>query len=158
MKQITIFDIIEKPIKDIQCGYLKEDQYHLIGRELRFSELKDLIGKKVVCSATTQSNKWYRVYKVVDYFENHDKFYKQVRELPENNIGYKEIVNDYIHDVIGIKECMDCYELDFICDRVALSDDNRSSKANAWISEAYCSNGRYQIDFNYPETFFELNI
>ena len=159
MKQISIFDILKDPVKEPPCGYLKEDQYYLIGKEIAFTQLKDLIGKKVINSVTTESNRWFKVYKVIDYFEEHDKFYKQVRKLPENPIGYGEIVNDYIHDVVGIKECMDCYDLDFICDRVALSDSNLSNKANAWISEAYCSNGRFNCDLMpYPETFYELNL
>ena len=155
MKQMTIFDIIEKPKKEPPCGYI--DDLLLVGRELRFQELKNMIGKKVVCSVSTESHTWYKVYKVIDYFEEHDKFYKQVRKLPENSIGYGQIVNDYIHDVVGIKECMDCYELSFICDRVVLSDSNLNDKANAWVSEAYCSNGRFKANtFDYPETFYEL--
>lgn len=158
MKQISIFDILERPKENIPCGYLKEEQYYLIGKKISFSQLKDLIGKKVICSVSTESNTWYKVYKVIDYYEDQDKFYKQVRELPENPIGYGQIVNDYIHDVVGIKECMDCYELDFTCDRVALCDSNLNDKANAWVSEAYSNNGRYKVDLDYPETFYELNI
>jgi len=154
MKQITIFDIIQTG--ETPCGYLKEEQYYLIGRELDFQELKNLIGKKVICTSPTQSKTWYRVYKVIDYFENNDKFYHQVEKLPENNIQYSAIVNDYIHDVVGVKECMDCYELSFTCDRVALTDKDRSDSANAWVSEAYCSNGRFEPVSIYPETFFEL--
>lgn len=157
-KQITIFDIIEEPKKEIPCGYLEEDQYHLIGRELSFLELKDMIGKKVICTAHTESHKWYKVYKVVDYFIDSDKVYKMVRKLPENALKYPDKVNDYIHDVCGQKEAMDCYELDYICDRVALSDDNRKNQANAWVSEMYCRNGRHDPINGFADTFYELNI
>lgn len=158
MKQMTIFDIIEGPKKEIPCGYLEEDQYHLIGRELSFSELKDMIGKKVICTAHTENHKWYKVYKVIDYFVDSDKVYKRVRELPENTLKYSDKVNDYIHDVCGQKEAMDCYEIDYTCDRVALSDDNRKNQANAWVSEMYCRNGRHDPINGFAETFYELNI
>lgn len=159
MKQITIFDLFQSKDTEIPCGYLKEEQYYLIGKEIPFVQLKDLIGHKVVNSVITESHTWYKVYKVIDYFENSDKYYKQVRELPDNSFKYGEIVNDYIHDVVGIKECMECYELDFTCDRIALSDSNLNNKANAWVSEANCSNGRFEYSgLPYPETFYELNV
>lgn len=158
MKQMSIFDIIPETTRNIPCGYLEEDQYHLIGRELSFPELKDMIGKKVICTVHTESNTWYKVYKVVDYFVDSDKVYKQVRELPEGCLHYGDYVNDYIHDVCGQKEAMDCYEIDYTCDRVALSDDNRKNQANAWVSEMYCKNGRFDPVDGYADTFYELNV
>lgn len=158
MKQLTIFDFL--PAKqEIPCGYIEEhDEISLIGRELRFTELKDMIGEKCIVSVTTESRRWYKVIKIVDYWENHDKIYKQVRDLPENDIGYPERVNDYIHDVCGIKECMDCYEIDYICDRIAYTDKENGKEAKGWVSESWCSNGRFEPLSETTETFYEINI
>lgn len=163
MKQVTIFDIIgetePKPIaKDIPCGYIRD--FRVIGRELEFQELKDFIGKKIVCAKVNESNQYFRVYRVIKYIENSDTYYKRVRPLPENQIQYGEIVNDYIHDIVGIKECMACYEPFVTCDRVALSDKDTGSEPNSWISEAYCANGRYELFAEYEEgyEFYELTF
>lgn len=133
--QMTIFDIISsnKP-KTAPYGYT--DDMSIIGRELTFKDLKNYIGKQIVCTVKTESNLWYRVYKVIEYFENCDTYYKRVRPLPPNDYDYGEIVNSYIHDVVGIKECMACYEPAFTCDRLALSS-NGKNKADSWISESY---------------------
>ena len=133
--QMTIFDIIssDKP-KVVPYGYT--DNMNIIGRELTFKDLKNYIGKQIVCTVKTESNLWYRVYKVIEYFENCDTYYKRVRPLPPNDYDYGEIVNSYIHDVVGIKECMACYEPAFACDRIALSS-NGKNKADSWISESY---------------------
>lgn len=157
MYQMTIFDIIKRTVKDIPCGYIKEeDETALVGRELSFTELKNMIGKKCIVSATTESRRWYKVIKIIDYFEGCDKIYKQVRELPENDIGYGERVNDFIHDVVGIKDCMDCYEVDYVCDRVAYTNKDNSKKAEGWVSESWCSGGRFKPLDGPTEGFFEL--
>lgn len=145
-KQISIFDILapDEPKPDepktITYGYIKD--FRIVGQELTFQDLKNYIRKPVVECKSTESNQYFRVYKVVEYYEDCDTYYKRVRPLPPNQIGYGEIVNSYIHDVIGIPECMECYEPAFTCDRVALSS-NGKDKADSWISEAYCANGRF---------------
>lgn len=59
MQQLTIFDFLPAK-KEIHCGYIKEeDESSLIGRELRFTELKTMIGKKCIVSCTTESRRWY---------------------------------------------------------------------------------------------------
>lgn len=156
MQQISIFDLIEITHKDIPCGYIKEeDESILVGRELRFSELKDMIGKKCLVSATTESRRWYKVVKILTYKEDCDKIYKQVRELPENDIGYGEYVNEFIHDVVGIKECMDCYEVDYTCDRVGFANNDKRKEPDGWVSESWCSGGRFKT-YGTTEAFFEL--
>lgn len=152
MKQLTIFDVLpaEKP-KDIPCGHIEDKS--LVGKEIRFTDLKAYIGKKVVKAYEGG----YKVYKVIEYIENCDTYYKRVRPLPDNALHYGEIVNDYIHDICGQKEAMKCYEPYFTCDRLALSDKEGSNQANTWISEAYCSNGRFkETSADYSTTFHEL--
>ena len=141
--QMTIFDIIssDKP-KAAPYGYT--DDMSIIGRELTFKELKNYIGKQIICTVKTESNPWYRVYKVIEYFENCDTYYKRVRPLPPNGYDYGEIVNSYIHDVVGIKECMACYEPAFTYDRIALSS-NGKDKADSWVSEFYGDDRFYEI-------------
>ena len=140
MQQIDIFDILPKQLPlDVHCGYINDPD--LVGEVIPFTSLKDYIGKKVVKAYEGG----YKVYKVIEYIENCDTFYKRVRPLPDNALHYGEIVNEYIHDVCGQKEAMACYEPYFTCDRVALSDKEGTDKANAWVSEAWCKDGRYDI-------------
>lgn len=141
--QMTLFDIIaqDKP-NNAPYGYIDDLSY--VGRELTFKELEGHIGKQIVCTVKTESHLWYRVYKVVDYFEDCDTYYKQVRPLPPNGYEYGEIVNSYIHDVVGVKECMACYEPAFTCDRVSLSS-NGKDKADSWISEERDDTHFYEI-------------
>ena len=157
MRQLTIFDVLpdEKPTTEVPYGYIKD--MRIVGKELSFQDLKFYIGKQVIKCASTESNQYFRVYKVVEYYEDCFTYYKRVRPLPDNPIGYGEYVNEYIHDVVGIKECMACYEPAFTCDRVGLSDNG--VKENAVVCEAYCSNGRYEELLDYQgelESFYEI--
>ena len=171
MNQMSIFDLIEVPvsqdsIKDIPLGYLKDgEEKQFVGRELRFQELKDLIGKKCIVSNSTYSypdfkisNTWYKVIKITQYFEGCDKVYRKVKPIPEGCIQYGEFVNDYIHDNVGQEEAMDCYEVAYICDRVGFTDKDKSDKSNGWVSEMYCNNGRHEPATERPETFYELKM
>lgn len=160
MKQITIFDIIAKDEQPKQLppaipyGYIKD--FRIVGRELTFQDLKNYIGKRIIECISNESNQHFRVYKVIDYFEDCDTFYKRVRPLPDNTLHYGEIVNEYIHDVCGQKEAMACYEPYFTCDRVALSDKEGTDKANAWVSEAWCKDGRYDTGEANAYSFHQL--
>ena len=74
MNQMTIFDIIEQPVKkEPPCGYI--DDLLLIGRELKFQELKDMIGKKCIVSSSTASNISFKVIRIIDYHEDCDTVY-----------------------------------------------------------------------------------
>lgn len=156
-KQITIFDIIEQPVKkEPPCGYI--DDLLLIGRELQFQELKDMIGKKCIVSSSTASNIGFKVIRIFDYFENSGSVYKRVRELPEGCMRYGEYVNDYIYEKCGQKEAMKCYEKAYTCDKVGYSDNERCKASNSWVSEMYCRNGRHDPINGFAETFYELII
>lgn len=140
MNQIDIFDLIPKQLPiDVPCGYI--DDPDLLGREIPFPDLKNYIGKKVVKAYEGG----YKVYKVIEYIENCDTYYKRVRPIPDNAFHYDEYVNEYIYSVVGQKAAMACYEAAFTCDRIALSDKEGSEQANAWTSETYCKGGKYPI-------------
>lgn len=155
MKQITIFDIIPDEKKEVSCGYTED--LSLIGRELRFNELQGMIGKKVLLCSPRQSAVDYKVIRITDYWVDHDKVYKMVRPIPEGCLHYSDRVNDYIHDVCGQKEAMDCYELDYICDRVGFVDNDKQKQSDHFLSEMYCKNGRFNPMNEYADTFYELN-
>lgn len=159
MKQITIFDVLESiegKKTDVPCGYI--DDLSLIGRELKFQELKDMIGKKCILTYATESHTWYKVIRITEYFENSDKVFRQVRDIPEGHLQYGDCINEYIHDVVGDKESMDCYEIDHICDRVGFVDQDKLKKSNSWLSEMYCSGGRWDPPsyLLFSEHFYEL--
>lgn len=151
MNQLSFFDILPKQLPlDVPCGYISDPD--LVGEVIPFTSLKDYIGKKVVKAYEGG----YKVYKVIEYIENCDTYYKRAKPLPDNALRYGEIVNEYIHDVCGQKEAMACYEPYFTCDRVALSDKEGSDKANAWVSEAWCKDGRYGIGEKNAYSFHQL--
>lgn len=151
MNQLSFFDILPKQLPlDVPCGYIEDKD--LVGKEIPFTDLRNYIGKKVVKTYAAG----YKVYRVIEYIEESDTYYKRVRPLPESAMRYGNIVNEYVHDVVGQKEAMKCYDVAFVCDRIALSDKEGSNKANAWISEAYCSNGRYNIQPENACSFHEL--
>lgn len=156
MEQLSIFDVFgikdDKP-RDIPCGYLDDES--LVGRELQFSELEGMIGKKVIIS----SNVGYKVVRIETYIKDHDEVYKKVRPIPEGCLQYGEYVNGYIHDIVGEKKAMECYELAYSCDRVGFADFEQCKGSRGWISEMYCNNGRHEpIDGPNADTFYELNI
>ena len=152
-EQMSIFDFLQQE-KDTSCRWLKDGDDDLIGKVIPFHELKNMIGKKVVMSCV---NSGYRIIRITDYHENCRTIYKRVRPLPDNDIGYGEYVNDYIHDVCGIKECMACYEPYLTFDGVSYSDKEKG-KANSYASEYYCTGGRWNMIDSVNETFHELNL
>lgn len=154
MKQITIFDIIPDENKEQQCGYI--DDLSLIGRELSFNELKEMIGKKVVICAPRQSATDYKVIKVTSYWTDCDRIYKRVRPLPAGCLNYSNQVNDYVHDVCGQKEAMACYELDYTCDRIGYVTKDNKNSPDHFVSEAWCRNGRFETQDEFPYSFYEL--
>lgn len=158
MEQITIFDFIQQE-KDISCRWLKDGDDDLIGKVIPFRDLKKYISKKVIASCGITGGKHnYRIVQITEYHENSHKIYKRVRPLPPNGIGYGEYVNDYIHDVCGIKECMECYDLFMEFDSVSFSDADKRKKGNCSISEYWCTGGRWNFPQHALETFHELNV
>lgn len=152
-EQMSIFDLIEQE-RDISCRWLKDGDDDLIGKVIPFRDLKKYIGKKVVVSCVSSG---YRIVRIISYTEDSRTIYKRVRPLPDNDIGYGEYVNDYIHDICGIKECMACYEPFMKFDSVSYSDKDKLNKANCFETEYYCTGGRWNMIGSVNETFHELN-
>lgn len=150
MYQTTIFDFLEKP--EVKLGYFEGNIYEIAGKELTFADLKNYKGKKVLVQGECG---YYKVYEVMDYKADVNTIYKRVRPLPPNNCGYGEFVNDYIHDVCGIKECMACYEPYKTYGQLALNDSEHSKKANSWIAEYWNDT---ELDFtNHPYKFWAID-
>lgn len=151
MEQLDLFDYmppIEEPIT--YCS-VKDDGI-ILGRSIPFHELKHMIGRNVFYVENGRK----KVIKVIRYSENARTVYKRVRPLPANDIGYGEYVNEYIHDVVGIKSCMACYEPYRKYDLIQYTESNKRSKDFLQISEEYCkggvlSNGRGIEFFDIPE-------
>lgn len=105
MTQISLFDYLPKTIDDIKLGLLEDKS--IIGPEIEVSDLCEFVGSKVIKSCGNDS---FEVICIIDFQKDSDLVYKRFRPLPHNDIGYGEYVNSYIHDIVGIKECMACYE------------------------------------------------
>ena len=155
MQQMTIFDLLSNRTS---CRWLKAGDDDLIGEVIPFRELKNRIGEKVIVGSLSGSGGNYRIVRITDYRENSHKIYKRARPLPPNDIGYGEYVNEYIHDVCGIKECMDCYDLFMLVDSVVFSDNDKHKNGNCFISEYWCAGGKWNYPQRTLEAFHELNV
>ncbi len=135
--QFSLNDLLSESIK---LGWIGEEK---VGNIIPFQDLKNYKDKKVVyqsfMGSGDDSKPIYKVILIKDYLENTDKYYRNRQD--------GSIVNDYLAS-ISSKEVKDNLEPEFTCDRLAYSDDNRTKKANSWISEAFCNNGRHQIAHN----------
>jgi hypothetical protein len=124
------------------------------GNMIPFQKLKDFIGKKVIYQSETGAEgdrKYgYKLVLIKDYFEDSDQYFQKTEN---GNVTY---MNEYIMSLQS-ENTKKQYEPAFVCDRIAYSDDDRTSKkANSWLSEAYCLNGRHQITHNSSSvSFFE---
>ena len=156
MEQMSIFDFLQP--KDTSCRWLKDGDDYLIGKVIPFRELKNMIGKKVIVSSTNGKGSNYRIVQITGYYENLCKIYKRARPLPPSDIGYGEYVNDFVHDICGIKECMDCYDLFMEFDSVSYSDVDKRKKGNCSLNEYWCTGGRWNMPTSFIETFHELNV
>ena len=124
--QMTIFDILPK---EMSLGYIKRDEADCYrGRVLTFSELADCIESKVLMECPREGATDYKVVLVKKYLTSSDKVYRWVG-------GDAELIG--------------------VCDRVSLSDDNRKGKANMWVSEMYCREGRYCTS-KYAHSFYRI--
>lgn len=130
MEQLNIFDLLQDnqplPCEDV-----------VIDHEILFPDLKQFIGKNVVITnSDTLPSPPYRVVTITGYHDRCDIVYRRARPLPETKYGYGEYVNEYIHDVVGVKECMACYVPFYVYDRVEYCDLNKKGKCS--VSDAYC--------------------
>lgn len=143
--QITINDYLTK---DIPFGWVDDSK---VGSIIPFQKLKDYIGKGVIYRSVTGSSEnekfWNKVVMIKDYFDESDTYYS----LEKNgDISY---YNDFERS-LSSNEKKKQMKKAFVCDRIAYTDDNRTKKANSWLSEAYCTNGRYQITHNSSSVCF----
>ncbi len=133
--------------EDIPFGYIDhlkpaERERVSIGRVIPFTELKSYVGKRVVEVLYTQDydgtlHPWHKVVEITRYLVNADTIYKW--SLDEH--GYRKD---------GVK---------YVCDRVCYTDDNRWKKTNATVSEAFCSNGRFEPVGQWePQCFYDFDV
>lgn len=138
---------------DVPIGFVEESKR---GNVIPFERLKDYIGKRVIYQSATGSEPdtkfWHKVVLIKDYYEKSDQYYSKEED------GVVTYMNDFVMSLQS-KETKKKYHKAFVCDRIAYSDDERTKKANSWLSEAYCRNGRYHITHNSSQVnFFELKI
>ena len=124
--QLTLFDILPK---EIPLGYIRDGEVDAFkGDVIPFSQLANYIEERVLMECPRQSATDYKVVLVKKYLTDSDKVYNWRN-------GTSELVGT--------------------CDRVRLSDDNKRGKANMWVSEMFCKDGRYCSD-RYPRRFYTI--
>lgn len=126
MMQLTWDDVLPR---EVPLGYIKdEDVEKYKGNLIVFSELSEHIGERILKENPRQSAVDYKIVLVKRYLTDCDKVYRWSE-------GKSELIGT--------------------CDRVSLSDDNRKGKANMWVSEMYCRDGRYCTS-KHPTRFYEI--
>ena len=90
---------------------------------------------------------WNKVVMIKDYFDECDTYYSL------DNDGKTSYYNEYLKS-LSSEEVKKQLKPAFVCDRIAYTDDDRTKKTNSWLSEAYCTNGRYQITHNSSSVCF----
>ena len=128
--QVTLYELFSE---NASLGFIDEKN---VGIPLNFSQLKDYVGKKIVCESITGSGAdskiWHKVILLTNYYEGCDQWYTDG----------KEYHNEYYFSICG-KERAQQLKKAFKCDRIGYTDDKRTKKENSWISEAFCVNGRF---------------
>lgn len=141
--QLSFNDILADAIP---MGFVDETK---VGKVIPFQELKNYKDKKVIYEAFYGSGddakSYYRVVLIKDYYDKADPYFRN--EVDDT------ICNDFIRS-LSSEETKKHLVPAFVCDRIAYSDDNRTGKANSWLSEVYCSTGRHQICHNSSKVCF----
>ena len=128
-----------------------------VGRELKFQDLEQMVGKKVIQKDSSYLTT-YKVVKINRYLHDTSSVYKKVKELPKEHQNiYGEFVNDYIYSVCMPEKYRDSFEFDYTCDDVVYSDSPyRPDKGECGVSEMYCSCGRYAPIHDWDISFYEI--
>lgn len=127
MKQISIFDALGRP-QPLPLGYARNGE-RLKGDMIPFASLGNYIGKQVLLEMPRQSAVDYKVIMVTGFDEASDPVY-------ETRFG---------NTVDTGKRASAC----------SYSDNDRTKKTNARVSELFCKNGRYETS-RYPECMYEI--
>ncbi len=123
---------------NIPLGYMAKAVEQRVVKDdvIPFTELKNCIGKKVLYEGQMIEPRrcYYKIVEITGYLDNVDTFYDY---LPW---GKSKPV--------------------FTCDRVRFKDDNRKGDGCCAVSEAYCSNGRFEHELVgiAPSCFYEFEI
>lgn len=136
--QVSLYDLFTQDVPLEACGA------EHVGRIIGFRDLENYIGKRVVLSCPSREHVYYKVVIITSFTKDSDNIWKK------KDSG--ELINDFLYE---LNRRPDCYTKDHVCDRIGYSDDNRRHKENSWVSEAYCSNGRWEPLIAFPECFFE---
>lgn len=126
MEQLTWADILPK---ELELGYIKnEDVSRYLGKEIRFDDLGNYIGRRVIMKMPRQSAIDYKCIYLLEILQDSDDVYEWTGS------GAKKVG---------------------ACSRVRFTDHPRLRDVHASVSEMHCSSGRYCRD-NHPVTFYEI--
>lgn len=114
----------------LSLGYV-DNGCGMIGPEIPFARLGEYIGKKILISSPRESSTDYKIVIVTSF-----------RKDGENVYRYSSTKT---YEIIGKAS------------RIGFTDDNRRKKENSWVSELYCTNGRYKGSNKYQSCMYEIN-
>lgn len=126
-EELTLFNWREYE-DPFPLGYVTNGE-QIKGATIPFHELKNYIGKKVLLEMPRESAIDYKVIKVIEFFENHEKVYKW-----ENGVAVQTGT----------------------CSVIRFTDKAKHKFGNSWLSELYCKNGRIKTHYSHPECVYEL--
>ena len=140
-EQMSLVDFAVATTAEPPIGWLEDvDKYK--GEMIPFRDLENYVGKRIIIGMPRQSTTDYKVVKLTSYHKDCDTIYRWGSGDSESHSTCGWINKEAV--AIGK------------CDRVGYSDDARREKENSWVSEMYCSNGRFDTYGNYPECMYRI--
>lgn len=133
--------------ENIPLGYIRrlskaDEESVNIGRVIPFTELRSLVGEKVLNLIFTKNYDgtlipWYKIVRITDY-------------LVKSDIAYRWSLDKHGYSKTGIK---------YVCDRVCYTDNDRVKTTNGIVREDWCSNGRFgPVGNTTPYSFYEFTV
>lgn len=143
-KQFTIFDYINQ-ITPVKLGKYNPNLKDRIGKMIPFARLSEFIGKDVIMELNSKFVS-YKVVRITSFRKDSERIYNS----PNGIVG--EWLFDNVYSENNKNNCI------YIgtADRIGYSD-NEKGKENAWVSEYFCTNGRYIPTTSYTECMYEIN-
>lgn len=143
MKQIPgQISLTDYKYKDTPLGYIDGNKVtDYMGSEIPYNRLGEYIGKKILYSMPRQDVVDYKIIIVTSFRENCENVWESKER---NSKTTCESTTNEAYCIVGKAS------------RIGYTDDNRKRKKNSWVSELYCSNGRYKGDAAYQSCMYEL--
>ena len=125
----------ENPLLKFDLGECFSDEEYgkYMGHELKFDELEGYVNHRIIKGSHTNAGIIYSVVKLISFSKDAEKVYR-------NQDG--KFFGEFLYDMSS-KEEKSKAEFAGMASRIGYATGARENKANAWVSEIFCANGKY---------------